>query len=848
MRRLATGLLGVAGCVLEPLPGPEPVPEICLEEAFAVGDDGHDDVFGAKAAGQARAGRIVDLAQVAQPAHGRQRIEAGDFVLANDSIAVVIEDGGLSDGYGRFGGEILAVDEVGDDGRMTGKSRYVETLTGIGMTMPDPSSVSVLDDGADGGPAVVRVIGRTRNIPFIEGPLTNLIPADFDHEVALDYVLAPGEPRLSIRLSIANETPDALDFGEVKTASDELYGFFHASHNQLVTPEHGFDSEGLVTWLGFVGGPWSFAWRSPRGPIEHGLDVEGFTLFSGPGFGAEPCAITPIELAEVIAGGPHYDGLREAVRRVDGDPAWRAIQGTVSDSDNNPIAEAYVHALDEDDLYVSRTQTDADGRFTIHTPPGEPAFLVAERRGYQHDGVDVAAGEDDVTLAFAPHASIHVSATALSDGTPLPVRIQVIPSVAPPQTPDHWGVDDERNGRLYQHFAMNGAATLTVPPGEHRVIVSRGYVYELHDETVTVAAGETADITAVLERSVDTSGYLCADFHIHSFMSPDSSDPIDYKVRGAVADGLDIPVSSEHDWVVDFQPVVEALGVERFAFGMPASELTTFRYGHFGVVPLVPQPGALNNGAIDWVAYETPAETFAAVDERPEKPALIVNHPSGGSFQAYFSSVLLDDETGEPGRPEMWSDNFDAVEVFNDADFDESAASVAHWFALLNSGLRVYAVGNSDTHHLVSKPAGYPRTCFLFGHDDPQLLSHEVVRDAIKLGRGNVSGGLFMTVTGPLGELPGESVAGGSQTFSVSVESPSWFDGHELEVIVRGETIRVEPLLPIGAGTSNRYLNLVTLDLAPGDWVVFHARGDGDLSPLHPGRNAFAVSNPIFAE
>ncbi len=848
MRRLVMGLLCVAGCALEPHPGREPEPDICLEDSFAIGDDGHDDVFGAKAAGQARAGRITDLSEVAQPAHGRQQIEAGDFVLANDSIAVVIEDGGLSDGYGRFGGEILAVDEIGDDGRMTGKSRYLESLFGIGVTMADPSSVSVLRDGADGGEAVVRVVGRTRNIPFVEGPLTNLLPSDYDLEVALDYVLAPGEPRLLVQLSIANDTPDALDFGAVKTASDELYGFFHASQSQLVTPEYGFDSDGYVAWLGFVGGPWSFAWRSPRGPLEHGLDVSGFTLFAGPGFGAEPCSITTTDLVEVIAGGPYYDGLREAVRRVDGEPAWRAVSGTVTDSDGTPVADAYVHALDEDELYLSRARSDTDGRFTIHGPPGAPLWLVAEQRGHRHDGLEVAAGEDEVTLAFAPHATIHVSASALGDGTPLPVRIQVIPSVPAPQTPDHWGVEDERDGRLHQHFSMNGDATLVVPPGEHRVIVSRGYEYELHDETVTVAAGETAQIDAVLEHSVDTSDYLCADFHIHSFMSPDSSDPIDYKVRGAVADGLDIPVSSEHEWVVDFQPVIEALGVERFAFGMPASEMTTFRYGHFGVVPLTPQPGAYNNGAIDWVSQQTPGAAFDAVDERPEQPALIVNHPSGGSFQAYFSTVLLDDETAEPGYPELWSENFDAVEVFNDASFDESEGSVAHWFALLNKGLRVYAVGNSDSHHLVSKPAGYPRTCFFFGHDDVQALSHEVVRDAIKLGRGNVSGGLFMKVEGPLGELPGETVAAGTRTFSVSVESPSWFEGLDLEVYVRGERVRQEPLMPVGTGTSHRYLNLVALDLAAGDWVVFHARGAGDLSPLHPGRRAFAVSNPIFVE
>ena len=34
---------------------------------------------------------------------------------------------------------------------------------------------------------------------------------------------------------------------------------------------------------------------------------------------------------------------------------------------------------------------------------------------------------------------------------------------------------------------------------------------------------------------------------------------------------------------------------------MPSEELTTFTWGHFGVVPAQPQPGAYKNGALDWV-------------------------------------------------------------------------------------------------------------------------------------------------------------------------------------------------------------------------------------------------------
>src|SRR5690349_13235489 len=74
---------------------------------FPAGDPtGHADVFGAKAASQARAGRVTDANQIVQPAHGRQRVNVGDFVLANDKVAVYVEDKGLSDGYARFGGEL----------------------------------------------------------------------------------------------------------------------------------------------------------------------------------------------------------------------------------------------------------------------------------------------------------------------------------------------------------------------------------------------------------------------------------------------------------------------------------------------------------------------------------------------------------------------------------------------------------------------------------------------------------------------------------------------------------------------------------------------------------------------
>ena len=154
---------------------------------------------------------------------------------------------------------------------------------------------------------------------------------------------------------------------------------------------------------------------------------------------------------------------------------------------------------------------------------------------------------------------------------------------------------------------------------------------------------------------------------------------------------------------------------------MASSELTTFQYGHFGVVPMIAQPGEYNNGAVDWVG-KTPAETFDAVDQIGIKPALIVNHPRSG-IGGYFASVRLEPD-GSALDQNLWSPNFDAIEVFNDATFDSSRDIVDDWVALLKSGKRVSAVGNSDSHHLRSSPVGYPRTCFPFGHDDPSKLTY----------------------------------------------------------------------------------------------------------------------------
>ena len=72
---------------------PDSGSESCETPAFDVGDDGHADPLGV-GTGEARAGRI-DAADLPDFPSRLQMWEGGDFVLANEHIAMVIEDGGI---------------------------------------------------------------------------------------------------------------------------------------------------------------------------------------------------------------------------------------------------------------------------------------------------------------------------------------------------------------------------------------------------------------------------------------------------------------------------------------------------------------------------------------------------------------------------------------------------------------------------------------------------------------------------------------------------------------------------------------------------------------------------------
>jgi hypothetical protein len=803
--------------------------------------------------GEARAGRVraEDL-----PAVPSELVtwQAGDFVLANDKIALVIEDVGDSDLYDPWGGRPVGLARIAN-GRMIEPSNFGELFLLTGRSTIVTSSVSVIADGSGGGPAIIRASGRLHPLPFFESALGRFFRDTHDDvEAAIDYELAPGAEHVDVRYRYVAP--------EERVVPSVLHALMYTRRTPVFQPRLGFN-DGLqqAPYAALVDDrATSWAYIPSEGVIAGSLSVSGFvgatsqTEFTMPG-----CAATDRLHAQIVIGGPGLDGIVGAAARTKGE-AQRAITGTVT-RDGAPQAGVRVHAVDAAGNYLTRATTDERGAYALHVPAAASVALTAFRRG---DGIVTSnAGANPVALVLPPTGAIHVTAT--EGDVPVPVRVQVLPDEgqAIPEVPEHFGEDAYADGRLHVEYAVKGDVTVTVPPGRWNVVVSRGYEYEIESEDVVVSAGATVELEAQMERSVATPGMQCGDFHIHTWRSNDSGDPSLIKVAQAVADGLELPVRAEHEWVADFRQEITQLGVEPHATGIGSVELTSFEtWGHMGVFPLTPDPAAVNAGAPQWqrfptvdqpdVAMETlsPPSVFDAVRARREAPLVIINHPRGGVN--YFDYVGFEAATGLASSTADWDTKFTLVEVFNNSGWVQNRDSnVADWLGLLRAGRKVFAVGSSDSHGIVGSPVGDPRTCIALGTDDPRALTPDLVRDQLAAGHAVVSGGVYITAR--IGTAaPGDTTTGAGSPLQVdvTVQAALWVDVTSIEVVVDGETVDTIPIMPTDADPRNRVIRwtgqIPIQTRATGGFVVIAAYGTRPLAPVHLGKIPFGVTEPIF--
>ncbi|HMJ10111.1 MAG TPA: CehA/McbA family metallohydrolase, partial [Polyangiaceae bacterium] len=275
----------------------------------------------------------------------------------------------------------------------------------------------------------------------------------------------------------------------------------------------------------------------------------------------------------------------------------------------------------------------------------------------------------------------------------------------------------------------------------------------------------------------------------------------------------------------------------------PGVEITTPAWGHFNSYPYQraePPP----------YAGVTPSQIFGSVRASAPGALIQINHPRMGDI-GYFNQARLDTQHGVSDAG-GFSFDFDVIEVLNgfEHDLPTMERNVTDWYGLLNLGRRYTAVGNSDSHRLVTQWAGYPRTYVQVTPDTPATVTAEQVRDALRRGRALVTTGPFLELRAGgrgLGELV--RVQQASVKVELKVQAPPWVELHHARLVLNGHVVR-DVTIPPQALATDRFSYSTELAVDRDAWLVAVVWGDTPLTQVLAGTEVrpFAFTNPIHLD
>jgi len=464
---------------------------------------------------------------------------------------------------------------------------------------------------------------------------------------------------------------------------------------------------------------------------------------------------------------------------------------------------------------------------------------------------DAAASSSSAPEPPAPSANVTFRVSDAS-GRSIPCKLTLIGRDGTP-TPDLGFGRPTRSvdGGLAAHhrvFSLTGQGAISVPSGSYDLFVSRGPEWSLHQQALSVRP-EPQTLNVTLTRLITREGWVSADAHVHADPSWDSKVPLAARVHEFTSEGVDVLIATDHNVVTDYRPEIERAGAKGLLETVLGSELSTTDWGHFGAFPLKHEQ--------DWWVLHgvrmtgTPADQLLRAVRRHGPTALVtVNHPRLGKL-GYFNVGGFEPKSARFAHAHV-SFDFDAVEVMNGAKHGSLEAVdqvMGDWFGLLADGRRITAMGNSDTHELVTSYAGYPRNYVRL--TDPSV-DGERLAAALREGAAFFSSGPFVEATigdKSLGEVA-RAVAK-KVTLSVKIRAAAWVSVARLRAYVNGRVAKELPIAP--SNETERFAGEITLDTPDDAFVVVRVDGDRPLPPVVGGPPAetlfpVAITNPIYVD
>ncbi len=838
----------VLGCPPPKPPPPPPTPTRC---EVKLDDLGHFSKLG----NGATAKLVESTSDLIGGGFAQGRV--GDVLLSNDKIKVVIQQPTRVIAPNPYGGTIIDADLVRPAGQ-PGRDAFgkIAPLYAFGRT-PAVSAVEILADGSQGGYAVVAATGKDAVNDYIN--VKNVL-SDFLGEVTLRtdpnealpllittyYVLSPGETRVRMLTAFCNQgskpittmTGDLIDSG----GETELF------NPQSCTGGVGVDGC-LVDpspWFGYQAKGVAYGYRSYSfkdrklptvnamltvvgvvGVMADGKDRDG--LLSWTSTTREPVGafgILPVEprlfLRDFFV---EQDLARVQATMIALDGTSRSrLDVTVVDAAGQPVPEGRIAVVSaETSKPVAIAVADAQGKARFDVPVGNYRVSTGALGTALENPTDVSApstGEAQVTVRQG--ASRRLTVVARDPFMqPLPARVVVKcqsgicanelvkyrPFQAVEATPS--------TVQAIEFVPASGTTSVSLPPGVYEVFVTHGPEFSAWPDTFPTR-GETIDlmtqdatVTATLAQVVDSTGWISADLHVHAVGSPDSSVPNALRVASFAAEGVDVMVSTDHDFVTDFAPIVRDLGLASQMASLIGVEVTPFDYGHQQAFPVKVGDGPAG-APFDWAGGDGPSlrldQLFGGLRQRDPDVVVQMNHPRGGQGSS-LTQLKVDTARGtsaaDPStyrmapHPEatatdtkLFSLDFDAIELMNGTSVNLAVAN--DWMTFLSRGWVKTGTAVSDTHDRHSTSGGYGRTWLRLGASaTPAGFSDPKFIEAMKARRAVGGSGPFLTMTAKRADGMGStaavgdtlSVPAGTQlVLTVEVQAPEWmqFDSVEL--------------------------------------------------------------------
>jgi len=339
-------------------------------------------------------------------------------------------------------------------------------------------------------------------------------------------------------------------------------------------------------------------------------------------------------------------------------------------------------------------------------------------------------------------------------------------------------------------YTQTGTVRLRLPADQYHVYAGRGFEYSLADFVVDVRRGQTIARRLVIRREVDTTGWAAMDTHVHTGAFAKHGDAtLDERLLTLAGEGIELPVSTEHNTRVDFDARARATGVRPYFTPILGTEVTTPALGHFNVFPIPAAGREIDQKSPDWTQL---GESIAAAADRP---MVVLNHARDehGGFRPFGSDRYI----GVAGEDlDGWRLPANAMEILNSgAVMTDALALTRDWMGLLNRGIRLTPVGSSDSHDVTLYIVGQGRTYVRCDDRDPGAIDTAQVMDSLRRGQVMVSYGLLAEIDVD-GKGPGELMGPPRDDLAVHirVQSPGWLIVRHVALYMDGAPIREEEI------------------------------------------------------